>query len=194
MNRLDRILEKQQGVIVGMARRYARLSWGARALDFDDYLQEARLVAVKVYRRHARRVTDEALCMMISKGVLFRLRKVWALELKRCSRFTDLSESHLGRLIAEDIGYGLFFHYVLDEAMNLLTGIQREMFEILTTPERDPVTLGLCFELFRPWPNKPIQRAEFVYLAHYFNLSYREVEEHFVTMRAQVLPLLEKVA
>lgn len=175
-----------------MARRYARLSWGARALDFDDYLQEARLVAIKVYRRHARRVDDEALCMMISKGVLFRLRKVWALELKRCSHLED--DSTLGRLITEDIGYARYFHFVMDEAMNLLTGIQREMFEILTTPERDPVTLALCFELFRPWPNKSIQRAEFVYLMHHFNMTLREVEDHFMTMRAQVLPLLEKVA
>lgn len=85
--RLERLLADQDQLFRRYARHYARRSWGSSVFSFDDYLQEAQLVACDIYQRHIRRdhekKTDDELGQLINNGVLYRLRRLWRNEIKK---------------------------------------------------------------------------------------------------------------
>lgn len=204
MTRLERLLAAQEPVFKRVAWYYTRRSWGSSVFTFEDYMSEAIIVACDVYRRKARERTDDELGRLVNRGVLFRLRRLWRNEVRQvcCGDgkipVTPISlDARPEDRAALEIPYAaeVFFKHVLEEATTLLTSIQREMLDVLLTPERDPIGWMMTYDLFKVYPHLPLQRAEIWYLAQHFGMSEADVKVHFHDMRDKLKPfILERAA
>lgn|SRR5512147_3237270 len=197
MTRLERLLAAQEPVFKRVAWYYARRSWGSSVFSFEDYMSEAIIVACDVYRRKARERTDDELGRLVNRGVLFRLRRLWRNEVRQVCCGDGKIPVKVVNSADVQIPYAaeVFFRHVLEEATTLLTSIQREMLDVLLTPERDPIGWLMTYDLFKVYPHLPLQRAEIWYLAQHFGMSEADVKVHFYDLRDKLKPfILERAA
>jgi len=189
--RLDLLLHRKQGELAGLARRASRWGWGSAAIEYDDYLQQAYLTAIEIYRRHAAKKDDQDLERLIHKGVVYSLWRTWHQEVTRLTATVELSTAHID--VESEVFKSTYFSYVMQEAELILTTMEYEMLRVLVMPNCD-VTCHLCYDLFKVVPHRPIQIGEFHYLATYFNLPLTKVQELYYDIRRRLTPILEAVA
>ena len=191
LTRLDRLLQRKRGELEGLARRANRWSWGSAAIEYDDYLQQAYLTAIEIYRRHASKKDDQDIERMIHKGVVYSLWRTWHSEVTRITATVELSTEHID--LESEVFKCTYFSYVMQEAELVLNELEYEMLRVLVMPNCD-VTCHLCYDLFKVVPHRPIQIGEFHYLTAYFDLPLTKVQELYYDIRRRLTPILEAVA
>lgn len=191
LTRLDLLLQRKETELAGLARRATRWSWGSAAIEYEDYLQQAYLVAVEIFRRHAATKDDQDIERMIHKGVVYSLWRTWHHEVTYLTATVELSTAHID--LESEVFKSTYFSYVMQEAELVLSTLEYEMLRVLVMPNCD-VTCHLCYDLFKVVPHRPIQIGEFHYLATYFNLPLTKVQELYYDIRRRLTPILEAVA
>jgi hypothetical protein len=182
MPTLDHLIETATPMLRGIARYYYRRSWGLRSLSFEDYQQEAYLAAVSVYRHHC--VSMDRLMGMTNRAAIYKCQRLWRKELTKVSSAVELSE-----LIAEPFSssFSLFMtRETVESIRRTLTGLRRQMFDVLISPETTDADYHFCYEMYRENPHRPLQRGELSYLATYFALTRTAVQRELNAMRLEV--------
>lgn len=188
MPTLEHLIETATPMLRGIARYYYRRSWGLRSLSFDDYQQEAYLATVSVYRHH--HVSMDRLMALTNRAAIYKCQRLWRKELTRVSSVVELSE-----LIAEPFSssFSLFItRETVESIRRTLTGLRRQMFDVLISPETTDVDYHVCYEMYRENLHRPLQRGELSYLATYFAISRTVVQRELNGLRRDVEPIFER--
>lgn len=191
LTRLDKLLRRKKRELEWLANKAARWGYGSGAIEYEDYLQQAYVTAIEIYRRHASKKDDQDLERLIHKGVLYSLWRTWHQEVTRITATVELSTEYID--LESEVFKSTYFSYVMQEAELILTTMEYEMLRVLVMPNVD-VTSHLCYDLFKVVPHRPIQIGEFQYLVAYFNLPLTKVQELYYDMRRRLTPILEAVA